>query len=66
MNVLFTVQIRVSFYRFLGKLCDIKKSFSPETKGGKLLNFKLRVVIIVANQREHKVYNFFLFIVTEK
>jgi hypothetical protein len=27
------------------------------------LNFKLRVVVIVANQREHKVDNFFLLIV---
>ena len=66
MNVLLTGQTGFSFYRFLGKLCDIKQSFSPETKRGKLLNFKFRVVVIVANQGEHKVYNFFLFIITEK
>ena len=67
MNVLFfTLQIRFSSYRFLGKLCDIKQGLSPETKRGKLLNFKFRVVVIVANQGEHKVDNFFLLIVTEK
>jgi len=62
-SVLLTVQIGFSFYPFLGKLCDIKQSVSPETKRGKLLNFKFRVVVIVANQREHKVYNFFLLII---